>query len=295
MITNYIKQERETIIHIENIRTIIYMGYPKNYVFEGEKHDFWEFIYVDQGRLLITADDKKFILNTEEIAFHKPEEFHAIKNLDPNFFVCIVSFDCSSPEMSFFKNKYFKLSMPEKNIIKKIIEYGKNGWLPGPSDQDNCTMLVNTEAEIGARQLTYLLIEQFFLLLLQNNQPRKNNSDQLFFQSIPESFNDIVENAIRYMKENLNSSLPIKTIAQALAVNESTLKKAFMRIIHKGITETFNELKLEEAKRLMRETDLNCTQISEKLGFNSIHYFSRLFKKKTQLSPLQYKKSIGLK
>jgi AraC-like DNA-binding protein len=38
---------------------------------------------------------------------------------------------------------------------------------------------------------------------------------------------------------------------------------------------------------------MNVTEVAAALGFSSIHYFSRLFKKKTGLSPLQYVKSQG--
>lgn len=42
----------------------------------------------------------------------------------------------------------------------------------------------------------------------------------------------------------------------------------------------------------MRQTDLNFTQISQKLSFQSIHYFSRRFKQLTHMTPRQYKASV---
>jgi AraC-like DNA-binding protein len=57
-----------------------------------------------------------------------------------------------------------------------------------------------------------------------------------------------------------------------------------------GAISFFNELKLDEAKRLIREGRLNFTEIADALGFTSLHYFSRLFKKKTGLSPSEYAK-----
>jgi YesN/AraC family two-component response regulator len=49
-------------------------------------------------------------------------------------------------------------------------------------------------------------------------------------------------------------------------------------------------LKIKEAKRLIREGQMNFTEISEFLGFSSIHYFSKLFKKPTGKSPSEYAK-----
>ena len=51
-------------------------------------------------------------------------------------------------------------------------------------------------------------------------------------------------------------------------------------------------LKIEKAKDMIRLHHDNFTQISEKLGYNSIHYFSRQFKKVTGLTPTEYALSI---
>jgi len=51
----------------------------------------------------------------------------------------------------------------------------------------------------------------------------------------------------------------------------------------------FISLKIEEAKRLLSETPMNVTEISQMLGFSSVHYFSRLFKSKTGMTPTEYR------
>ena len=51
-------------------------------------------------------------------------------------------------------------------------------------------------------------------------------------------------------------------------------------------------LKIEESKRIIRQRQYNITQVSNMLGFNSVHYFSRLFKKITGASPSEYEKTF---
>ena len=46
---------------------------------------------------------------------------------------------------------------------------------------------------------------------------------------------------------------------------------------------------------MLRDKEISVTEISEKLGFDSVHYFSRLFKKHTGVSPVNYAKSIKSK
>ena len=51
-------------------------------------------------------------------------------------------------------------------------------------------------------------------------------------------------------------------------------------------------MKIEKAKEYIRENEMNFTQISDELGFSSIHYFSRLFKKKTGMTLTEYRSSV---
>ena len=61
--------------------------------------------------------------------------------------------------------------------------------------------------------------------------------------------------------------------------------ETFPRAAQCGIIEFFTEMKVEFAKQLIRENQLNFTQISDFLGYSSIHYFSRQFKKVTGMTP----------
>ena len=66
-------------ISIEKLYSIHYFEYMKDFVFNGEAHDFWEFMYVDKGSVLIRSEDDHLHLNTGDIIFHQPNEFHAIQ------------------------------------------------------------------------------------------------------------------------------------------------------------------------------------------------------------------------
>ena len=59
-----------------------------------------------------------------------------------------------------------------------------------------------------------------------------------------------------------------------------------------GVIEFFSRMKIDFAKQLIRENDMNFTQISDFLGYSSIHYFSRQFKKLSGMTPTEYATSI---
>ena len=59
-------------ITIEKIFSVHYFEYASNFSFEGESHDFWEFIYVDKGVVELTAGNEVIHLHANEIFFHEP-------------------------------------------------------------------------------------------------------------------------------------------------------------------------------------------------------------------------------
>ena len=58
----YIKTKLKKDIVVDSIITIHYFEYMKDFVFHGESHDFWEFLYVDKGSVLVRAGDDQFRL-----------------------------------------------------------------------------------------------------------------------------------------------------------------------------------------------------------------------------------------
>jgi AraC-like DNA-binding protein len=75
-------------------------------------------------------------------------------------------------------------------------------------------------------------------------------------------------------------------------MSRTTLKMTFKGSLGLGVMEYYKLLKIEEAKRLIREEELNFTQVADKLEYSSIHYFSKQFKKVTGMTPSEYVGSV---
>ena len=122
----YIKHKLTNVITVSKIVTMFYHQFDKNFQFNGESHDFWEFVYVDSGTVHITASKKKYILKKGDFIFHKPNEFHAIsadKKTPANVFV--VSFVSTSTNMAYFKNKISTLNENLRPYIEILLKEGK--------------------------------------------------------------------------------------------------------------------------------------------------------------------------
>ena len=91
-----------------------------------------------------------------------------------------------------------------------------------------------------------------------------------------------------FLMDNLDQTLSLAEMAEAIWVSESTLRRLVHRYAGCGPNTYFQKLRMQEAKRLLATTGLTITQISVRLGFSSINYFSRTFKAKTGYSPTEY-------
>ncbi len=273
-------------ISIDRIFTIHYFEYPKGFAFSGESHDFWELVYIDKGSALVTANDRQFTLPHGNITFHKPGEWHNIKSETASNSV-IISFECHSEKMNFFEDKILKVGNAQKEIISKIIKERIHSFEKPLGDPYSYKLVRKASSPVGSEQLIKQYLAELLILLIRDDE------NPLIFSSFKNRINEkIFLEAEAFMLNNINKSLSLKEIASFSNVSISALREIFHSNTSGGVMEYFISLKIEQAKKYIRDGDYNLTQIAEFLGYSGLHYFSRQFKQKTGMSPSQYSKSI---
>lgn len=282
---NFYRLSPEKIFNIENLISVHYFEYSKDFYFQGESHNFWEFLYVDKGTVTVKADSEDFSLKQGEIIFHKPNEFHAVSanGVAPNLIV--ISFDCVSDSMSYFNNKILSLSDREKLILSQIIAEARLAF-SSPLGNPLINKLVASEnAKIGAEQLVVNAIENLLVSLIRKESTKEN----LHIYGKENSFDKICQ----YLEDNIDKKLTIDTICKDNFIGASQLQKIFSDKTGGGVMNYFSKLKIQSAKYLLREGKYNFTEISLMLGYSSLHYFSRQFHKITSMSPSEYVLSVN--
>ncbi|MBE7034936.1 MAG: helix-turn-helix domain-containing protein [Ruminococcaceae bacterium] len=273
------------VFDIEGIITVHYFEYVKNYIFTGEQHDFWELVYVDKGEVGIFSDGQWKDVKCGNIVFHRPMQHHNLKangNFPPN--AAVITFKCHSLAMELFDNLITPLHENETLLIAKIIELAKKAFT-NPLDDPYTTCLTKS-GDDASEQLIKVYLEELILLLYTRL------SKKTFPRTENKSNRSTTSEAIEYMNLNLHKNLLVSDIAAAIMKSTSDLKRAFHKSTGMGVITYFRNLKINHAKQLLRQGEMNITEISQKLGYNNVHHFSKQFKTVTGMSPREYIKSI---
>lgn len=269
-------------IAIDNLVTLHVFQCPPGYVFEGEAHDFWEFVHVQHGSLEVTADRKVFRLTEGEIVFHKPNEFHAFRTdaKTPTKLV-IVSFDAKGKHMAFFGNLVLPLGEKCRTILADIVREGRLMF-----DVCGATSAVSHLRDATkCNQMLKNLLELFLLHIAQADcqDPHQDKAPQGISLSGIRLSNQVAA----FLERNIHGRIDIGEISAAFHVSRSYLSRQFRTRTGKSILDYANELKVREAKILL-DKGQSVIQVAEAIGCSGLPSFSKVFRKYAGMSPFQY-------
>lgn len=99
---------------------------------------------------------------------------------------------------------------------------------------------------------------------------------------------DKIEDASNIIQEEMEVLGSILNIAKRVGLNQNTLQEGFNHLFKKSVNQYIKDVRMDKAKDLMENSDLNITEITYKIGINSRSYFSKIFKEKFGISPKSY-------
>ena len=286
----------EDSVTINRIISVHYFQYMSDFSFPGESHDFWELVCVDRGEIDALAGDRRLTLKKGNILFHKPNEFHNVLTngiVSPS--LVVIGFECHSPAIKSFEEQLMSVQDTEKELLAQIIVEARNTFSGRLDDPYQEELIFNSEPlTFGSAQLISHYLEQLMIHLYRRYFSYSLPVRSSRFLAEASSGNDTYNRIVRYMEEHLGERMTIDRICRDNLVGRSQLQKLFRDTKGCGVIEFFSMMKIDTAKQMIRDNQLNFTQIADRLGYNSIHYFSRQFKQITTMTPSEYATSIRL-
>ena len=282
----FLLKEFEIPVNVSRIANIHYFEFTREYQTSKDKHPFRELVYVDTGMISIESENFSGILTENMMIIHKAEETHSLKCINdtaPN--VIIIGFECDATELDAFSSSPITLDTSQQRILTEVIKEGRTVF-KGPYDIPNLKdMKKRMTYPFGADQMIKLKLEMLLIDLVRSGTSTIIDNDN---ENLDLKMLEICD----YLKKNFREKITLGELCFIFGTNKTTLCSMFKRNYGDTVIGYINTLKIKEAKKLMREGNYNLSQISSMLRFSSIHYFSRMFKKKEKISPSEYMRTI---
>lgn len=281
----YFSYSIKKAITVKKLITIESLEVSDDFSYPSETHDFYEFVYVDSGKINCNLHGEVIELNQSELLIIAPEKEHfytAVKNSPANIF--IVCFACNSSLLDVFQEKIL-LDKQMKNLLSDIVKEAKNVF----SFPFNKKLKVLPSPLFGAGQLVENKVEELLILAVRN-EINQNSEIKLVLSSV-ELENNLVTDIISLLKNNIYNRISLQDVSDQLFFSKTYLNNLFKKYVNYSIMHYYCKLKIEESKLLLKK-GLSITEIASALQFESATYFTKFFKKHVNQTPSSYKKSI---
>lgn len=287
---NFKLKEFETPIVVQRIANIHYFEFTNEYHTKRDYHNFCELVYVDKGIAQVEAEGFIGILKDNELIIHRPNEIHSLKcvnNIAPN--IIIIGFECFSDVLSPFSVTPTLLSSEQKKMLAEIMKEGMSVYAPPYDMPYTLNMKKRDSFPFGADQLIKLKLEAFLISLV-----RTSMEENTYLYENPSPTACVID-VCQYINEHYTEKITLDNLCFIFGTNKTSLCRDFKNQQKITIVEYINKLKVKESKKLIRENNLSITEISEMTGFNSVHYFCKVFKKIAGQTPKDYLATIQSK
>lgn len=280
-------------IDVTGFHSIYYLEFDIDFYHPPESHDFWELVYVDYGAIDAIVDGVGCSLSAGQVIFHQPTESHShIGNGHDAGNVVVVSFSCDSPLMAFFNRKIFTLQKNSQKVLSLFLTEATNALGQICRDYSDTSPLDFSRAPLGSAQLMQGYLTEFLFSLIRNSNISAVTPLEATHDTRQQAESSLVNSIIYFIQDNLDKPPSLSLLCTQFSVGRTYLSRIFKEATGNSPVNYWIHAKMKEAKKLIREENLNITQISETLGFTSIHHFTRMFKRTTGLSPTAYKNTI---
>ena len=236
---------------------------------EPHSHAFFHYIYALGGHTRVTVAEEVHETEPGSLVLIPPEPVHSITSLDTS--CCLdLKFSCSDA------------------LAAQIS--GLPRYLRAVDDRANSLIRNIFEEAVGQErdydEIINIRMYELLILLLRQQSGEEGQVSACCSVSAPDREN--IRRALRIVEEELETPLRVADLAERCGYSENYFRQVFRESVGMAPNAYINQRKIAKAKELMLYSERNVTQIAEQLGYQSIHYFSRLFKKVTGITPTDY-------
>ena len=258
-------------MRMDALCTLFYQEKEPGFFFGGESHPMLELTYVDQGSLHSVVDGKDLLLEQGELMLYGPHQWHmqyADGGVAPRFVT--ISFMLSGQPLEALFNRKHRPSQQVVTLLQRILQEWDN------KDEYREDVILS-------------MLRMVLVLLLRSNQEPEQ---KLALSNSLNNENHIISMAQQFIVQQVQQKLSVPLVAKSVDVSTSYLTALFHKHLRISPGEYIRRIKLQKSKQMIREGNLNFTEIAQTLQYSTVHHFSRQFKEKFGMTPTEFARSV---
>lgn len=270
---------------VQNLITIEKLDIAKEFAYPAESHSFYEVAYVDSGEICCRLKNETVILQQGDLLLIHPNCAHAYStSKTQSAAIFIVCFQSRCEYLSILDKK-IQLSKDMKRIIADIVNESMQAFV-FPFDRKLKPLSTGL---FGAQQMIENNMERLLIYLVRERI--NTGSDIVFVMNSVELEHSLCNEISDFLKEHIYGTITLDQICENTFYSKTFLNTIFKKSTGMPIIKYYNYLKIQEAKRMIRKGD-SIAAVSAKLDFESTTYFTKVFKRYTNMTPSEYKKTL---
>ncbi len=252
-----------------------YLNKATDEISDLHSHDFYQLTYVTFGCGNVRVGNKTHTISQGNIFIIPPDINHNLFSPDSTLTTYELKFSITDEKLAEHMKsvgvRFYNENDEIAHLIKKTVSSSKE---------------MDSFSKLYAECLISQIIIQFLRIEEGKMEPA---SEKAPTEIIRLKFDETTEKIKAFIDKNYCQKISIQNIADEFFISPSGLYKKFINVYGISPLAYINDLRINKAKILLENSSSSVTEISEALGFSSIHYFSRCFAHKVKMTPSEYR------
>jgi AraC family L-rhamnose operon transcriptional activator RhaR len=271
--------------YINQFENINIFQYPAIGEEEEHTHDFIEIVYIISGKGQQVINGTRYDVERGDLLFINIGQTHSFQSYGTMEIVnCLITPEFIDRELLHSENAFELLALSYfEEFEDKIDKLVPMISFRGKELIEIESLITSMIAEFVHKPINFRTALRGYVLVLLTKIFRQMQQQEM--GHILHQVNKLTPDLLRYIEEHCFEKITLNTLAQKCFYNPSYFSKIFKEVYGKNLMEYIHEKRIQEALRLLKETNLSIENISLRVGYNDRKQFYKILKAHTGLTP----------
>ncbi len=261
-------------------------------------HDFLEIAYVASGRGIHLIGDREYSVSKGDlfiINYNISHEFRSLQN-EPDTMLMVYNciFNPDFLDYSLVNCRDFSDITRHflfRSLFPEEVDNQSDIRLQGHDGRGIEELYEKMFREYHQRENGYIEMLRAYFIELLITIFRAFRKSSTLSERIGEGQQQVIKKVMLHMKNNYTQELKLEDLSLMAFLSRNYFCKLFKNVAGMTVTEYAQKIRIEEACRLLRETDSKIIEIASEVGYRDIKFFNQVFKRNTGMTPSAYRKN----